>query len=426
MELKDEEILRAMIGKNADHYLEKFKQLERGEKPKYQWSAFLIGPLFLLYRKCYDIFAKYLAAPLGLMIAAVIMSGIGSGLLFSNAGISAALLMVSGVISAVANVWGIVVAVLLGKKFPKLYLEHLTALKDREQIYDVEHSQATIKQFATTDVRIPVAFIVGYTVIISIFSMILPSVLLDRSLSIEPDVSMPDTFLTEPATEKDTELKTGGLLDLSMDELYLQMLNKSWVNETTGDTLYIETGGISATDGFAYENGAYIGDYSVYGVYGSESPNGAVSKGTFQLEIWLEDGTDMSYLYEVQAADAERLRIYDIVTGVSCQYSCVDESSGVSTANPSTQAAQEMTLEEAREYLIQCMYEVYPDFDAREDLAYSLQSEDEDCYYFQVLAKNVNTTSNNMGFYSVFKHSGEVYDDIFGELIWTPYDGLIR
>ena len=85
-----------------------------------------------------------------------------------------------------------------------------------------------------------------------------------------------------------------------------------------------------------------------------------------------------------------------------------------------------MTLEEAREYLIQCMYEVHPDFDAREDLAYSLQSENEDYYYFQVLAKNVNTTSNNMGFYSVFKHSGEVYDDIFGELIWTPYDGLIR
>ena len=184
MELKDEEILRAMIGKNADHYLEKFKQLERGEKPKYQWSAFLIGPLFLLYRKCYDVFAKYLAAPLGLMMAAVIMSGIGSGLLFSNAGISAALLMIAGVLSAVANIWAIVVAILLGRKFPKLYFEHLTALKDREQIYDVEHSQATIKQFATSDVRIPIAFIGGYIVIISIFSMVLPGVLLNRSLSI--------------------------------------------------------------------------------------------------------------------------------------------------------------------------------------------------------------------------------------------------
>ena len=426
MELKDEEILRAMIGKNADHYLEKFKQLERGEKPKYQWSAFLIGPLFLLYRKCYDVFAKYLAAPLGLMMAAVIMSGIGSGLLFSNAGISAALLMIAGVLSAVANIWAIVVAILLGRKFPKLYFEHLTALKDREQIYDVEHSQATIKQFATSDVRIPIAFIGGYIVIISIFSMVLPGVLLNRSLSIEPDISMTDTFLTEPATEKDTELKTGGLLDLSMDELYLQMLDKSWVNETTGDTLYIETGGISATDGLVYENGAYIGSYSAYGVYGSENPNGAVPEEGFQLEIWLEDGTNIGSLYEVRAADAERLRIYDTVTGVSCQYSCVDESSGVSTANQSTQAAQEMTLEEAREYLIQSMYEVHPDFDAREDLAYSLQSENEDYYYFQVLAKNVNTTSNNMGFYSVFKHSGEVYDDIFGELIWTPYDGLIR
>jgi len=86
----------------------------------------------------------------------------------------------------------------------------------------------------------------------------------------------------------------------------------------------------------------------------------------------------------------------------------------------------EMTLEEAREYLIQCMYEVHPDFDAREDFAYSLQGEDEDCYSSQVLVKNAQTTSNNMGFYSVFKNSGEVYDDIFGELIWTPYDGLIN
>jgi len=219
----------------------------------------------------------------------------------------------------------------------------------------------------------------------------------------------------------------GGLLDLSMDDLYSEMLNQVWVNEKTGDTIYIETSGISATDGSVYENGVYTGDYSAYGVYGSEAPNGIISEGTFQLEIWRDAQPDSSYLYEVEAIGPEELEFYDTVTGVFGQYARADENVNVPVENQSGQAtSQEMTLEEAREYLIQCMYEVHPDFDAREDFAYSLQNEDEYCYSFQVLVKNAQTTSNNMGFYSVFKNSGEVYDDIFGELIWTPYDGLIN
>jgi len=241
------------------------------------------------------------------------------------------------------------------------------------------------------------------------------------------DESVNTTEDLSKQSDKKKNIQTGGLLDLSMDEFYSEMLNQVWVNEKTGDTIYIETSGISATDGYVYENGAYTGDYSAYGVYGSEAPNGIISEGTFQLEIWRDAQPDSSYLYEIEAIGPEELEFYDTVTGVFSQYARADETVNVPVENQSGQAtAQEMTLEEAREYLIQCMYEVYPDFDAREDFAYSLQNEDEDCYSFQVLVKNAQTTSNNMGFYSVFKNSGEVYDDIFGELIWTPYDGLIN
>ena len=429
MEFKDEEVLRAMIDKNADHYLEKFKQIEQGEKVKFQWSALWLGPLFVLYRKCNEIFIRYYAVPYILVVILLVLEWVGIGLMGSTMGLNVLFIIPFVVLlMVIANIWFLAAGILLGKNFPKLYWKHLIALREKEQIDDVEHNKATIKQFATTDIRIPIAFSVGAMVIMMFFSTIIPSALLEKSLVIEPEtVASGDVSLINSSLDEDVTQKAGGLLDISTDELYSEMLNQVWVNEKTGDTIYIETGGISATDGYVYENGVYIGEYSAYGVYGSEAPNGIISEGAFQLELWPDAQPDISYLYEIEAIGSEELEFYDMVTGVFNQYICADENVNVTVENWSSQAAaQEMTLEEAREYLIQCMYEVYPDFDAREDFAYSLQNEDEYCYSFQVLVKNAQTTSNNMGFYSVFKNSGEVCDDIFGNLIWTPYDGLIR
>lgn len=90
MELQ-EDVLRAMIGKNADHYLEKFKQLERGEKTKFQWSALFIGPAFVLYRKCNELFMKYFAVPCAMAVLSSLSMSVGSGLIFSNMDASFAL-----------------------------------------------------------------------------------------------------------------------------------------------------------------------------------------------------------------------------------------------------------------------------------------------------------------------------------------------
>lgn len=419
MELQ-EDVLRAMIGKNADHYLEKFKQLERGEKTKFQWSALFIGPAFVLYRKCNELFMKYFAVPCAMAVLSSLSMSVGSGLIFSNMDASFALTALATVLSIVSSVWFLVAGIMLGRKFPKLYLEHLNALMVQEQINDVENNKATIRQFAATDLRIPIAFVIGYIVIIMVFSAVPATVLMNKSLNAEME---PENV---HVTATDESVETGGLLDLSPDDLYLQVLDKWWVNETTGDTMYLETSGVSATDGYVYENNAYIGCYSAYGVYGVENPDGTGSDQAFQLDIWIDDNAENSRIYEVKAATAENISLYDVTEGVSYLYYRSDETVGVPSADASVQGAdQGMTREEAREYLIQCMYDVYPDFDAREDFAYSYQGEDADCYSFQVLAKNAETTSNNMGYYSVFKISGEVFDDVMMELIWTPDDGLI-
>lgn len=45
--------LAAVIGNNADYYLPRFREVARGEGGGWHWAGFLLGPLWLLYRKQY-------------------------------------------------------------------------------------------------------------------------------------------------------------------------------------------------------------------------------------------------------------------------------------------------------------------------------------------------------------------------------------
>ncbi len=423
--MENEAILRAMLGKNAEHYLEKFRQIEAGEKTKFQWSAFFLGPGFLLYRKCNMLVVKYYGIPLVLAIIASTMLGIGTGLFasFSNMELGSMLMTVASIMSNVVNIWYIVIGIILGKKFPKLYLEYLNELIIKENIVTVEDGQDTIKHFATTNMFSAVAFMIGYMVIVMALSTGISQVMINATLdSLDDNVQMEDMQTTDNEVAQ-----TGGLLDLNREDLYTYVLGKTWVDEDRGSTFYIESDGISATDGYIYIDGSYVGSYSAYGVYGATSDDITVSGKMVSLEVWWNDDANDKRIYEITVRDAETLNIYDEYNDEIKFYYYDDtedmvDISGESSTNDNMVASKE----DAREYLIACMAELYPEFNAREDLAYSYQGETDECYSFQVLAKQATTTSNSMGFYSVFKVSGEVYNDTLCELIWTPMDGLIN
>ena len=57
------EILSEYVGKNQQYYGKEFQRIQSGEKPKFNWAAFLAGPFLCLYRKNFSLFFKLYLLP---------------------------------------------------------------------------------------------------------------------------------------------------------------------------------------------------------------------------------------------------------------------------------------------------------------------------------------------------------------------------
>ncbi|MEZ4807854.1 MAG: DUF2628 domain-containing protein [Flavobacteriales bacterium] len=44
---------RAFFGRNADHYMRQLERVRRGRWPNFHWEAFLLGFMWILYRRMY-------------------------------------------------------------------------------------------------------------------------------------------------------------------------------------------------------------------------------------------------------------------------------------------------------------------------------------------------------------------------------------
>lgn len=110
--------LETVIGKNSSYYLREFEKAESGEKCRFNWAAFFFSAFFCLYRKCGELFKKYFLIPIALVVAASVITAIGTATL------SFAVMTVGGIISAAGSIWAFINCIRLGKNFNRLYYQH--------------------------------------------------------------------------------------------------------------------------------------------------------------------------------------------------------------------------------------------------------------------------------------------------------------
>ena len=117
--------LAAIVGKHADYYLAEFKKIDAGQKSRFNWAAFFLGECMCFYRQDVELFKKYfllyyiLFAVYGI-IASVSMVSMAGGSLGMGL-IGTALVTV---LFMVISVFGLVVRILFGKRFNRLYYNH--------------------------------------------------------------------------------------------------------------------------------------------------------------------------------------------------------------------------------------------------------------------------------------------------------------
>lgn len=107
----------AAVGKNQAYYLPEFQKIQSGEKSRFNWAAFLLGPALCFYRKCGNFFKRYYLIPLLLMLTAYLVVTIGT--------ITFNLILISGggIIELIGGIWGFINSIRLGKRFNQLYFE---------------------------------------------------------------------------------------------------------------------------------------------------------------------------------------------------------------------------------------------------------------------------------------------------------------
>ena len=111
----DAAALEAMVARHAPYYLEEFQKLSRGEKAKFNWAAFLLGPAMCFYRKCANLFFKYFLLPILLLVAAYAVVVVGSGLF------DLTLILAGTVLSSLAGIFVLVQYIRFGRNFNREY-----------------------------------------------------------------------------------------------------------------------------------------------------------------------------------------------------------------------------------------------------------------------------------------------------------------
>ncbi len=113
-----EDLMRRVIGKNADYYLAQGDRFQRGEKGRMNWASFFLSMLHAGYRNMWKSWLKAVGLPLAVSLLGTTL---GSVLLFIQPTVS----MVMNVIGGVGSVWLLVAQILYAKKFNRIYLEHV-------------------------------------------------------------------------------------------------------------------------------------------------------------------------------------------------------------------------------------------------------------------------------------------------------------
>ncbi|WP_288860257.1 zinc ribbon domain-containing protein [uncultured Flavonifractor sp.] len=113
------------VGKNQSYYLQEFGKIEAGQKSKFNWAAFLLGPAMCAYRRCGRLFLRYFLLPMVICLIGMPLGQIGVGTFNLVLSMIGSVLVVGGGIYALVS--DILFALHFNRNYRKQCLERLAA-----------------------------------------------------------------------------------------------------------------------------------------------------------------------------------------------------------------------------------------------------------------------------------------------------------
>lgn len=117
--------LAVIVGKHADYYLAEFKKIDAGQKTRFNWAAFFLGPCMCFYRSCHELFKKYYLLYFILFgISCVIFTASSVSMAYGAFGVDFVLTGIYNVLSAVINTYVFIMQIRFARNFNREYYNH--------------------------------------------------------------------------------------------------------------------------------------------------------------------------------------------------------------------------------------------------------------------------------------------------------------
>lgn len=117
--------LAALVGKNAVYYLAQFQKIDAGQKTRFNWAAFFLGPCMCFYRSCHELFKKYYLLYFILFgISCVIFTASSVSMAYGAFGVDFVLTGIYNVLSAVINTYVFIMQIRFARNFNREYYNH--------------------------------------------------------------------------------------------------------------------------------------------------------------------------------------------------------------------------------------------------------------------------------------------------------------
>lgn len=274
-----------VVGKNIIYYLNEFKKVDEGQKTKFNWAAFLLGPFFCFYRKCGELFKEYFLIPVGILIFSLIVTTIASN------SFSLSMTVVGGILSAIGAIWSFINYIRFGKNFNKDYYGHCKTMLwiGNKKRYGTSVGSALIA-------------VVILSVILSIISTLGSSTDSDDNSTLSPS----ELLLDGKASESTERIDTTSNSDKQSNQSNSRPANISNASDYIGEwgDTYSQRYFMTITDfGFAYfikiswYGTSYDSQWSIMAQYNDSTGELEYSNGTKFNHIYTSDGNVVEDLF---------------------------------------------------------------------------------------------------------------------------------
>ena len=248
--------LATLVGKHTDYYLAEFKKIDAGQKPRFNWAAFLLGPVMCFYRRSGELFKKYF---LFIYVALAVSSLI---LMVGMSSFNGPAVAIGAVLALAACVWGLVNAIRFGRNFNRDYYAHC-----KQQL-----AKPASERKGGTSIKNMVLFLLALTgveIVLSVVGSLLAMLMLSAMLNSawEDDGSYSENTYVESSSYADTSTHDSeAVYEPGSSEILRARWDEFLESSGENEILYLEADNDcdGLLEAFAVTAGEYDADMGFY------------------------------------------------------------------------------------------------------------------------------------------------------------------